>query len=86
MNNEERLIEVMSDLLAEVHDMKLEIKGMRSDLNGKVDTLNYKVEKLESEQIKTNLGIQELRLSVMKLADYHDRILLLEREVFKKAS
>ncbi len=79
MDNEKRLIEVMAELPAEVHEMRLEIKGMRADLNGKI-------EKLEGEQAKTNLGIGELRLSVMKLADFGDRILRLEKEVFKKAS
>ncbi len=32
MKNEEKLIEVMPELLAEVHEMRLEIKGMREDL------------------------------------------------------
>ena len=63
-----------------------EIKGMREDLNGRVDGLSGKVERLEHEQAKTNFGIGELRLSVMKLADFADRILRLEKEVFKKAS
>jgi hypothetical protein len=77
MNNEQRLIEVRSELLAEVHDMRLEIKGMREDLNSRTGWL-------ESEQTKTNLGINELRLSVMKLADFGERIYRLETEVFKK--
>jgi hypothetical protein len=83
---EQKLIEVMSELLAEVHEMRLEIKGMRSDLNGKIDGLADKIEKLETVQSKTNLAIGELRLSVMKLTDYGERILRLEKEVFSKAS
>jgi hypothetical protein len=79
MNNEQRLIEVMSELLPEVHEMRLEIKGMRDDFNTRTG-------RLENEQTKTNLGINELRLSVMKLADFGDRILRLETEVFKRAS
>ncbi len=77
--NEQRLIEVMSELLAEVHEMRLEIKGMREDFNTRTG-------RVENEQMKTNLGIHELRLSVMKLADFGDRIHRLEAEVFKKAS
>jgi hypothetical protein len=86
MNNEEKLIEVMSELLAEVHEMRLEIKGMREDFNKKIDALAFKVEKLEEAQSKTNVAIGELRLSVMKLADWGDRIVRLEKEVFNKAS
>lgn len=83
----------MSELLAEVHEMRLEIKGMRTDLNGRidglanrVDSLSNKVEKVEGEQAKTNMAIGELRLSVMKLADFGERIFRLEKEVFNKAS
>ena len=76
----------MSDLLAEVHEMRMEIKGMRTDLNGKIDILSTRMEKVENEQAKTNLGIGELRLSVMKLADFGERVFRLEKEVFNKAS
>jgi predicted nucleic acid-binding Zn-ribbon protein len=62
MTNEERLIEIMAELLAEVHDLKTELKrelvGLRKD-----------VTKLNEQQVKTNLSIQELRTSVVKLAD-----------------
>ncbi len=33
MSNEQRLIEVMPELLAEVQKVRLEIKGMRKDFN-----------------------------------------------------
>jgi hypothetical protein len=79
MKDGEKLIEVMSELLAEVHETRLGIVGMSADFN-------TRVERLEDAQSKTNLGIVELRLSVMKLADYGDRIIRLEKEVFSKAS
>jgi hypothetical protein len=50
------------------------------------DDFNTRTGRLENEQTKTNLGINELRLSVMKLADFGDRIHRLETEVFKRAS
>jgi len=59
---------------------------MRTDLNGKIDILSTRMEKVENEQAKTNLGIGELRLSVMKLADFGERVFRLEKEVFNKAS
>jgi uncharacterized coiled-coil DUF342 family protein len=82
MNDQQRLIEVMAELLAEVHEVRLEMKGMREE---QVKT-NVAIGELRGEQAKTNLAIGELRLSVMKLADFGDRILQLEKEVFKKAS
>lgn len=70
MKDEEKLIEVMAELLAEVHEMRLEIKGMRDDFNKKMDTLGTKVERVEEAQSKTNVSIGKLRLSVMRLADW----------------
>jgi len=32
MNIEERLVEVMAELLAEVHEMRKDISGMRTDI------------------------------------------------------
>lgn len=58
MSDQQKLIEVMAELLAEVHEMRMEIKGMRDDVNNRIG-------RLENEQVKTNLGIGELRLSVM---------------------
>ncbi len=82
MNIEQRLLEVMAELLAEVHEMRVEIRGMREE---QVKT-NTAIGELRSEQAKTNVAIGELRLSMMKLADFGDRIYRLEKEVFKKAS
>ncbi len=90
MKDEERLIEVMPELLAEVHEMRkeftAEVRGMRKEFTNEISELRKDVGKLQKEQAKTNLGIQELRLSVMRLGDFGDRILRLEKEVFKKAS
>lgn len=62
MTNEEKLIEIMADLLAEVHDLKTELKTelvkLRKDVN-----------KLNEQQVKTNLSIQELHTSVVKSPD-----------------
>jgi hypothetical protein len=82
MNHEQRLIEVMTELLAEVHEMRMDMKGMRDE---QVKT-NIAIGELRGEQAKTNLVLGELRLSVMKLADFGERIHRLEAEVFKKAS
>jgi len=75
MKDEEKLIEVMSDLLTEVHEMRIEMKGMREEqvkTNLSIQELRLSVMKLSEEIIKTN--------------GFEARIFLLEKEVFKKAS
>jgi len=79
MADDNRLIEIMADLLAEVHQMRLEN--------------NERLERLESQTAKNNLAIGELRLSVMKLAEkiediYHldQRVRVLEEIVLPKQS
>ena len=59
-------------------------------LGDKVSSLESKVGKLEEQQVKTNLGIGELRLSVMRLADqfglvfqHEHSIVPMEKVVFK---
>ena len=54
-STDQRLIEIMADLLAEVHEFRLDS--------------NKRLERLEDQMAKNNLGIGELRLSVMTLAD-----------------
>jgi uncharacterized protein YdcH (DUF465 family) len=97
MKKEGKPIEVMTELLAEVHGMRKEFTGevqaLRSETKDGFDNLSKRIERLEDQQVKTNVSIQELRLSFVKLNDeiskmnnYGDRIFLLEKEVFKKAS
>lgn len=86
MNNEERLIEVMADLLAEVHEMRVEMKGLKEEMSGMRTDNNFRLEALEKQQAKTNVEIHELRLSVMRLADLSDRVIRLENVVYRKAS
>ena len=86
MNSDDRIIELLSDILVEQ-------KGMRKDINELKEQqmiTNNRLEKLEEQQAKTNLAIGELRLSVMKLAerleiitDHEKRIDKLEHTVYK---
>jgi CHAD domain-containing protein len=76
----------MSELLAEVHETRIEIKGMRNDLNGRIEGLADRMEKMEAQQAKTSRAIGELRLSVLELAYFGERIYRLETEVFKQVS
>lgn len=62
MAEDNRLVELVTDLLLEVRDIKTELKGFREDTN-------TRFERLEDQQIKTNLSIGELRLSIMKISE-----------------
>lgn len=55
MSEDKRLVEIMAELLAEVHEMRVD--------------MNARFGSLERQQQITNLEIKELRLSVMRLAD-----------------
>ncbi len=76
----------MAELLAEVHEMRNELKGLREEMSGMRTDNNKRLERLEDQQVKTNMELGELRLSVMRLADFNDRIIRLEDTVFRRAS
>ncbi|MCB9186137.1 MAG: hypothetical protein H6601_05260 [Flavobacteriales bacterium] len=78
MKNEDRLIEVMAELLAEVHEM-------RTDTSKQLGVLQSEIRTLQKQQAQTNIELSEMRLSIMKLADMSDRVVRLEKAVFKKA-
>ncbi|MGE0638362.1 MAG: hypothetical protein AB7P01_18115 [Bacteroidia bacterium] len=93
MNNEERLIEVMAELLAEVHEMRTDTKAQLTTLNNKVEGLNGRVDKLEGEMVKMNVQLAENTRAIIKLADkietipnIIERIVKLETTVYRKAS
>jgi hypothetical protein len=46
-------------------------------------TTNKRLESLEKQQANTNLAIGELRVSVMRLADEIEKIVLLDQRVSK---
>jgi len=68
MNSNERLIEIMSDVLLEIRDMKNEIKGLRTETNNRFEKLEKAVDKNTEEIAQLRLAASELRLSNMQLA------------------
>jgi hypothetical protein len=88
-----RLVEIMSEMLAEQRLTRHEITLLRGDVNllrEDVNLLRGDVDYLKKEAQKTNLAIGELRLSVMRLAEqyelhagHEERINALEKVVFK---
>lgn len=65
MNSDERIIELLSEMLIEQKAMK----EQQIITNSRLLNVENKIEKLEDQQVKTNLAIGELRLSVMRLAE-----------------
>ncbi len=72
MKSDERIIELLSDML-------IEQKGT----NKRLDKLEKRVDGLDKQQALTNLEIRELRHSIMKLADNLTRINEIDNRVHK---
>lgn len=85
MKHEERLIEVMAELLAEVHEMRVDTKKQ-------LDALADRVGQVEGQLTKVNLQLGENTRAIIKLAEkvevvpnLVERVVRLETEVFRKA-
>ena len=79
MEGMDRLIEIMAEMLDEQRGMRGEMKAMRKEQ----ELTNQRLGALEKQMVKNNLGIGELRVSVMRLADEIERIVLLDQRVSK---
>lgn len=93
MKNDDRLIEVMAELLAEVHEMRVDMKTQMQELNGRMGKLEEQQTRTSSELVKVNLQLGENTRAILKLADkvevipnLMERVIRLETEVFRKAS
>ena len=80
-----RIVELLTEMLEEQKMMNSRLGSM--DL--RLEHMNLRLERLEKQQQTTNLKLQELTLSNMKLADelhivvqYGERIVRLEAAVF----
>ncbi len=67
-----KLSELMAEMLHE-----------QGQTNGELSRMNKRLESLEKQQANTNLAIGELRVSVMRLADEIEKIVLLDPRVSK---
>jgi hypothetical protein len=79
MEGIDRLIEIMAEMLDEQKGMRGEMNAMRKEQ----EQTNQMLENLEKQMVKNNLGIGELRVSVMRLADEIEKIVLLDQRVSK---
>jgi hypothetical protein len=83
MENESRIVELLSEML---HKFNV-LTGRVDNLTSRVDNLNGTVDqrlgKVENEIIKLNIISAENSRALMKLGDNNDRINRLEKAVFK---
>jgi hypothetical protein len=68
--NEDRIIELLSESLQKQDEMVSELSGIRKE-----------AEYIKEQQAKSNLEVKEVRLSVMKLAEYIERLLKFEERI-----
>ena len=86
MASDDRLVEIMTDLLTET-------RQFRQDSNARFERLENRLERMEDQQIKTNMALGEMRLSNMNMAskleeliELNKRVKVLEDIVLRKAS
>lgn len=91
-NTDDRYLELLAEMVMKQDTMVDELKTLNKKAdttNERLDTVNVRLEKLEQQQIKTNLSLGELRLSVNNLGerehivvDHEERIRKIEEKVF----
>ncbi len=90
-SQQNRLIEIMAELLIEVQGMRQEQIGMRQEqvgTNARLDGViqeqvatNTRLDRLEKRTEQNTAAIGELRVSVMKMADKLDELIDLGKRV-----
>ena len=90
MENEPKGVELLSEMLHKIDVLTgtvVNLTGRVDNLTGRVDNLNVTVDlrlgKVESEIIKLNVISAENSRALLKMGDYNERIIRLERAVFK---
>ncbi|AMR28959.1 hypothetical protein A0257_18870 [Hymenobacter psoromatis] len=81
MAADDRLIEIMAELLAEVHQMRVDNNERLDKTNERLDKTNERLDRLETQTAENNAAIGELRVSVMRLADKIEEIYHLDQRV-----
>ena len=81
-----RLIELMAEMLQEQRQTNEKLGSMNErieSMDNRMESMNKRLESVEKQQANTNLAIGELRVSVMRLADEIEKIVLLDQRVSK---
>ena len=93
MNTDNRIIELLTDMLHEqknmLHEQKNILQEQKNMLQEQKKT-NERLDKLEKQQAKTNIELSDMRLALMKFAEkfttftvFEERLTKLEKAVFQ---
>ena len=90
MENKSKIVELLSEMLRKFDVLTgtvVNLTGRVDNLTGHVDRLTVTVDsrlgKVENEIIKLNLISAENSRALLKMSDYNERIVRLEKAVFK---
>ena len=81
MDSNDRLIEIMADLLDETRQMRKDTNERLDKTNERLDTANSRLDRLENQMSKNTAAVGGPRLSVMKLSDKIEEIHELDKRV-----
>jgi hypothetical protein len=76
-------IPILIELMAEMLHEQRQTNVMLESKDNRMESMNKRLESVEKQQANTNLAIGELRVSVMRLADEIEKIVLLDQRVSK---
>ncbi len=74
----------VDNLTGRVDNLTSHVDNVTSRVDNLTHTVDLRLSKVESEIVKLNLISSENSRALMKLGDNNDRILRLEKEVFKR--
>jgi hypothetical protein len=93
MAKDDRLVEIMAEMLIKQDQMVVELKGVKAEVSSvksEVSSVKSEVSSVKGEIVKLNLQTAEntrailtLAEKVEQIADLHSRVSKLEKEVFK---
>ena len=90
MKNESKIVELLSEMLHKFDILTGRVDFLPERLDNQTDVVDRRfgrvegrLEKVEGEIVKLNLITSENSLALMKLGDMNDRVVRLERAVFK---
>jgi uncharacterized coiled-coil protein SlyX len=85
MKNEERIIELLTEVLTKQDEMATRMDQMDKKIDGlteEVRKINTRLDRLEKQTAMNSAAIGELRLSVMRLSENEARLQRLEKHAF----
>ncbi|MFZ6010087.1 MAG: hypothetical protein ACOYXT_07025 [Bacteroidota bacterium] len=79
MKNEQRIVELLAEMLHKFDILNGEVKGLKDEMKG----VNKRLDKVEKHIVKLNMISAENSRALMKLADHGSRNTRLEKAVYK---